>query len=112
MKLKHWMGGMIGALALAAICAPAGAAPLGGAADGPRAAAGENATVQDVRWERRCWRHRGHLHCRRVWHGDRYYYGGYPYDSYYGGYPYDSGPSFGLYFGGGHHHHHHRRHRH
>ena len=96
MKLKHWMGGMIGAFALAAICAPAGAAPLGGAADGPRAAASENTAIQDVRWERRCWRHRGHLHCRRVWHGDRYYYGGYPY-----GY----GPSFELNFGGGRHHH-------
>jgi hypothetical protein len=104
MTLKHWMGGMIGALALAAFCAPASAAPLGGAANGVKAAAGDSAAVQDVRWHRRCWRHRGHLHCRRVWSGDRYYYGGYPYG-------YDS-PGISLYFGGGRHHHHGHRHHH
>ena len=26
---------------------------------------GENSLTQEVRYGRRCWRHRGHLHCRR-----------------------------------------------
>jgi hypothetical protein len=66
-------------------------------------ATGENAMVQDVRWVRRCHRHRGHLHCRNVWRG------GYGYGPYYRGYGY--GPGISLYFGHRHHHRHHRHHR-
>lgn len=108
MKRLHWLSAAAGAVALGMFSTAAGAAPLGNAAGGLTTATGENSLAQEVRYGRRCWRHRGHLHCRR---GVRHY--GYA-PNYYGGYGY--GPSVGLYFGGhrhGHRHHrnHHRRHR-
>jgi hypothetical protein len=91
----------------------------GSAAAAPLANLGESlqsnqatAAVEPVAY-RRCWRHRGHLHCRRTV-VRRYYYDGAPYYGYGYGYApyYDYGPSFGLYFGGGggrHFHGHHHR---
>lgn len=109
MKLKNWLLGAAAAMAFGAVGNTAQAAPLGNV-QADRAAA-PNSAVQDVAWVRRCYWHRGHRHCRRVWRE----YGYYPYYDYgyYGG-PYAYGPAFGFYFGGGHrhHHHHHRRHRH
>ena len=102
MKVVRWVGGAALAATLGMFSASAQAAPLGSPAEGLRETANQNAVTQDVHYGRRCWRHRGHLHCRR---GVRHY--GYaPY--YYGGYGY--GPSVGLYFGG--HRHGHRHHRH
>ncbi|MBX9591440.1 MAG: hypothetical protein K2X43_19295 [Hyphomonadaceae bacterium] len=104
MKRMHGLGAAVaGALALGMVSIAAQAAPLGNAAGGLKATAGENALVQDVRWGRRCWRHRGHWHCRRYGRHYRYY----PY--YYGGF----GPGFGFYFGPRHHRwHHHGWHHH
>jgi malate/lactate dehydrogenase len=46
------------------------AAPASSAGDVLRSYAQDQSAVQDVRWHRRCynrcWRHRGHRHCRRV----------------------------------------------
>jgi hypothetical protein len=113
MTFKHWLVGAAGALAMGTLSASVEAAPLGPAADTLKATAEENTAVQDVVWVRRCWWHRGHRHCRRVWReGPYYYYDPYPYD---GGFFF--GPSFGFSFGGHGHrhhhgHHHHRGHRH
>ncbi len=103
MKRVYWLSGAAGALALGMFSAAAAAAPLGNAAGGLTTAAGENSQVQDVRYGRRCWRHRGHLHCRRVHRHHRHhsYYG-------YGGY----GPSINLHIGGHRHAHRHHRHHH
>jgi hypothetical protein len=79
------------ALAFGLFMTPANAAPLTGAADGFKAETADATALEKV--SRRCWRHRGHLHCRRV---GRYYDDSYGYSTY--GY----GPSIGLYFGGGH----------
>jgi hypothetical protein len=102
MKLGRWLGGAAVAVTLGMFSASAQAAPLSGPADGLKATANENALTQDVRYGRRCWRHRGHLHCHR---GVRRHHG------YYYGSPYYYGPSIGFSFGGGRHHHH-RHHRH
>lgn len=120
MKLKHWLVGAAGALALAAFGSGAQAGPFGGMGNAP--VAGHSNAVESVAWVRRCHWHRGHRHCRRVWRDyDEYGYGGYDYYgqpyayrpyAYYGGGPYAYGPGFGLYFGGRHHHHRHHRHRH
>ena len=104
MKRLHWLSAAAGAVALGMFSTAAGAAPLGNAAGGLTNATGENSLAQEVRYGRRCWRHRGHLHCRRVVR----HYG---YAPYYDSYGY--GPSIGLYFGGHRHgHRHHRHHRH
>lgn len=114
MTLKHWLVGAAGALAVGTLSASVQAAPLGTARDNLRAAANENTVVQDVVWVRRCWWHRGHRHCRRVWRDSGYYDPGY----YYEPYPYSDGfffgPSIGFRFDGGHRHRHHRggHHRH
>jgi hypothetical protein len=101
MRLKYWLSCAGGLMALAFLATPAQAAPVGGVVDlGPVAA--EASDVQNVRW-RRCWRHRGHWHCRRRHvHYYPYYYGA----------PYAFGPSFSIHIGRRHHHRHHRRHRH
>lgn len=102
MRRMQLLGAATGALLLGTFASAAQAAPLGNAAGGLQTATGENALAQDVRWGRRCWRHRGHVHCRRGhWH--------YGYGDYYRGYGY--GPSIGPHFGG-HRHGHHRGHRH
>ncbi len=83
MKLKYLLSGAAGALALGMLSFSAQAAPLTSPGDAARANAGEGSLVQDVRWVRRCWWHRGHRHCRRVWrrwggyhHHHRHYHGG------------------------------------
>jgi hypothetical protein len=95
MTLKYWLGGAIGAVGLAMISLSAQAAPLAGANDGVQANAADSSMVQQARWYRHCYWHRGHRHCRRVWRGG---YGYYPDRRYYGG-PTVYGPGFGLYFG-------------
>jgi hypothetical protein len=108
MTLKHWLVGAAGALALGSLSASVQAAPLGVGPDGLKPA-DENKVLQDVVWVRRCWWHRGHRHCRRVWRDSGYYYDPYYYD------PYFYGPSFSFRFGGHghrHHGHHHRGGRH
>ena len=104
MKRVYWLSAAVGAAALGMFSATAGAAPLGNAAAGLTTATGENALTQEVRYGRRCWRHRGHWHCRRGYR----HYGYYPY--YYDSYGY--GPSFNLYIGGHRHGHRHRGHHH
>src|SRR5262245_13542932 len=111
MTLKHWLVGAAGALALGSLSASVQAAPLGSAPDNLKAAANENAVVQDVVWVRRCWWHGGHRHCRRVWRDSGYYYEpGYYYDPY----PYSDGFFFGpsFRFDGGRRHHRGGHHRH
>ena len=97
MELK-WIG--LGGLALAlnVLSAPASAAPLGTAT---LDVTGSKAVAEQVAY-RRCWRHKGHRHCR--WVEDDYGYNSYP--GYYG-----YGPGINLYFGGGGHRHHHHGHR-
>lgn len=108
MKRVYWLSAAAGAAALGMFSATAGAAPLGNTASGVANAAGESKLTEQVRYGRRCWRHRGHLHCRRVHtygYYDPYYYGGY----------YGYGPSINLNLGGhrhGHRHHGGRHHRH
>jgi len=109
MKVVRWVGGAALAATLGMFSASAQAAPLGSPAEGLRETANQNALTQDVRYGRRCWRHRGHLHCSRGYrrfYGNYYGYG----DPYYRSYGY--GPGISLYFGGGRHHHRHHRHRH
>ena len=96
MKLKYWLSGAAGALALGMLSFSAQAGPLSGAGEGLRANAGESALVQQAHWVRRCYWHRGHRHCRRVWrrwggyhHHHRHYYGG----------PGFYGPGFSFHFG-------------
>jgi hypothetical protein len=65
-----------GTLMLSVAATPAQSAPLGTAATGGLAVSGTSA-LEHV--HRRCWRHRGHWHCRRHvrrWRPD-YYHGGY-----------------------------------
>jgi hypothetical protein len=97
MTLKHWLIGAVGALTIGTLSASVQAAPLGIAPDNLKATA-ENTAVQDVVWVERCWWHRGHRHCRRVWRNRPSYYG----------------PSFRFRFDGRdrhrRHHYHHRRH--
>jgi len=102
MTIKHWLMAAAGVIAIGFVATSAGAAPVGGVAGDLKAAVGETSAVEQVHWRRRCWKHRGHWHCRRR-HVEYYpyYYGGYaPY--YYGG------PVLTLRLGG---HRHHRRHR-
>jgi hypothetical protein len=115
MIFTHWVFGAAAAIAVGTLSASVQAAPLAASPDNLKATAGENSTVANVVWVRRCWWHRGHRHCRRVWRDSDYYY-------YYDPYPHGGfffGPSIGFGFGGhGHHHHHghhhrgHRGHRH
>jgi hypothetical protein len=112
MTLRNWLLGSAAAVAFAAAGTTAQATPLGNVLTDR--AAEQNTTVQNVAWLRRCYWHRGHRYCRRVWRESSYYYD----DPYYYGGPYAYGPSIGFFFGGGghrhhghHHHHHHRHHR-
>lgn len=108
MNLKNWLLSAAAAVALGAAGTTAHAAPLGNMKANP--AAEQNTAVHNVVWVRRCYFHRGHRHCRRVWRD----YGYYDSDPYYYSGPYAYGPSFGLFFGGGRHGHggHHHRHHH
>src|SRR5262245_8089874 len=96
MRLNIALSGIAGALALGMLSLSAQAAPLSGAPAGPKANVGENQLAQKTYYGRRCWRHRGHLHCRGY-----HRYGYYPYyrDRYYYGGPAFYGPGFGFYFG-------------
>ena len=99
MKITRWLVPATGALILSAgwLASPGQAAPIGSAAaDALREAGSQSAAVEQVHG-RRCWRHRGHWHCRRHvrrWHRPYYYHGGYyPRRSYY----YRSRPGFAIY---------------
>jgi hypothetical protein len=74
MTLKHWLAGAAGALAFGMLSASVQAASLGTAPGNLRATAEENTAAQVV-WVERCWWHRGHRHCRRVWSDRPSYYG-------------------------------------
>ena len=87
-----------GLLAIGLLSAPVSAAP--GNLKGADVEAGTTAAEQV---HRRCWRHRGHWHCR----GHRAYRS-YGYDPGYYGYR----PGVSLYFGGHRHRHWGHRHRH
>jgi Ni/Co efflux regulator RcnB len=93
MRLRHWLSGAAGAVALGMFSLSAQAAPLTGPGDAARANAGRGGLVQNVHWVRRCYWHRGHRHCRRVWRR----WGGYPY--HHRRYYRDYGPGFSFYFG-------------
>ena len=88
-------------LAFAFLAAPASSAPT---ANLNGLQSSTSAAEQVHYYRRRCWRHRGHYHCRRYVRG--YYYPSYAYGPYYR--PYYA-PGFRFYFGGGHRH---WRHRH
>jgi hypothetical protein len=47
------------------ICSTAQAAPATGSLDALKALGTERSQVEQARCWRRCWRHRGHWHCRR-----------------------------------------------
>lgn len=64
MRRAYWLSGAIGALALIFMTIPGQAASVSGAI-ALKAAIGEQSDVQNVHVRRRCWRHRGHWHCRR-----------------------------------------------
>jgi hypothetical protein len=102
MKIRHFLVGATTAIGLGLAAASAQAAP--GVATGAdlTSVARESSNVDQVYWTRRCWRHAGHLHCRRLWVD--YGYGPYYYDE-----PYYYRPAFGFFFGGQRHHHHFRR---
>jgi hypothetical protein len=92
------------AAAVVGAATPVASAPLNAL---PRVDAVERQSdVQKV--YRRCWRHRGHWHCRRYgWHRRPYYnYGGYPlYRRHHYGPRFGVwGPGFGLYIGPRHRH--------
>ena len=80
------------ALGLGLLAAPANAAPMMSL----KGVEVDTSAAEPAAY-RRCWRHRGHLHCRRIYR--RYYGYGPDYYPYYG-----YGPSFGFSFGGGHRH--------
>jgi hypothetical protein len=89
------------ALALGVLAAPASAAPVSGLKD---VGIDTSSAAEPVHYRyRRCWRHRGHYHCRRAY--QRYYYGYAP------GY-YSYAPGFYFSFGGHRHRHWGHRHRH
>jgi hypothetical protein len=78
------------ALGLGLLAAPASAAPVGnlGGIETNTSAA------EKAHYGRRCWRHRGHVHCSRGYHR-RYYYGGPRYYRRHYGYA----PGFFFHFG-------------
>ena len=100
MRTKFWLSAIAGIMALGLTAMPSEAAPLNGATGSLNIAATETSQVQKAHYGRRCWRHRGHVHCRRRVAYYPYYHGGYS--------PYYYGPSFALSFGGFRHHHHRR----
>jgi hypothetical protein len=102
MNIRRYLLGATAAVGLAVAAASAEAAPAVATAGDLTSAAREASNVDQVYWSRRCWRHRGHLHCQRHWVD-------YGYTPYYDPYPYYYRPSFGFFFGGHRHHHHHRR---
>jgi hypothetical protein len=108
MNLKNWLLGAATAVALGGAATAVEAGPIGNV----QVDRAETGAAQNVAWVHRCYWHRGHRHCRRVWREYGYYDD--PYYSYGYAPPYAYGPSFGFYFGGDRHrhHHHHRGHRH
>jgi hypothetical protein len=83
-------------LAFGLFAMPASAAPTGNL----KGVEGNTSAAEPVHYGRRCWRHRGHYHCRR--YVRPHYYPSYAYRPYYA-------PGFRFYFGGGHRHWGHRR---
>jgi hypothetical protein len=105
MNIRQVLLGAAAALGVAMAAASAQAAPAVATNGDLTSAVRETSNVDHVYWGRRCWRHRGHLHCRRHW-VDYDGYAPYYYDPYY------YRPSFGFFFGGHRHHRHHRHHHH
>ena len=102
MNLRHVLVGAATAIGLGWGLASAEAAPAVATAGDLTAAVRQSSNVDQVYWARRCWRHAGHLHCRRHW-VDYGYYEPYYYEPYY------YRPAFGFFFGAPRHHHHFRR---
>jgi hypothetical protein len=98
MKIRQFVFGAAAAIGLGLGAASAQAAPALATAGDLTSAVRENSNLDQVYWGRRCWRHHGYLHCRRVWVD----YGYAPYTYYE---PYYYRPSFGFFFGGPRHHH-------
>jgi hypothetical protein len=102
--LLKWLSPAALVLGAGLLAGPAAAAPLGNVGALETA---NDSVVDSVHYRhRRCWRHRGHWHCRRGFrryvYSAPYYYEPYPYYSY--------GPVIGFSFGGGRHFHHRRFH--
>lgn len=91
MSVRKWLVSLAGVAGLGLMITSAQAAPAGAIGPGLQEAAGETSAVEQAHYGRRCWRHRGHLHCRG-------------YSRYYGG------PYFGYRYGHRHHRHHRRWH--
>jgi hypothetical protein len=104
MRMRHWLASVIGAAALGLLVIPAQAAPVG-ALTGNGPAAQEAGASEAVQVRHRCYRHRGHWHCKKHrYRGARVY--GYGYGPYYGSGFYS--PGINLYIGPRHRNH--RRH--
>jgi hypothetical protein len=103
MKIRHFLLGATAAIGLGVAALSAEAAPAVATAGDLTAAVRDASNVDQVYWARRCYRHRGYLHCRRHWvdYGYAPYYSYDPYPYYY------YRPSFGFFFGGHRHHHRH-----
>ena len=98
-RLSTWLSSAALLLGAGLLASPASAAPAGGLT-GLQVQHTSDVAQVHYRGGRRCWRHRGHWHCRR---GLRRY--GY-YAPYYEPYPYYGyGPVIGFSFGGGRHFH-------
>ena len=100
-RLTKWFSATTLLLGAGLLASPASAGPAGSLI-GLEVQPSSN--VDQVHYRgRRCWRHRGHWHCRRGlrrygYYAQPYYYEPYPY--YYG-----YGPTIGFSFGGGRHFH-------
>ena len=96
-KILKWLSPAALVLGAGLLAGPASAAPVNSLAALTEA---QTSNVEQVHYRRarRCWRHRGHWHCRRSLR--RYGYYAYPY---YDPYPYyyGYGPTIGFSFGGG-----------
>src|SRR5688572_12212867 len=101
-KLTRWLSSAALLLGVGLLTGPASAAPVG-SLTGLEVPHTSNVEPVHYRRGRRCWRHRGHWHCRRAFR--RYGYYAVPY--YYEPYPYyyGYGPTIGFSFGGGRHFH-------
>ena len=100
-RLLQWLSPAALLLGAGLLASPASAGPAG-SLTGLQAPQTSNVEQVHYRGGRRCWRHRGHWHCKRSFR--RYGYYAYPY---YEPYPYyyGYGPTIGFSFGGGRHFH-------
>ena len=103
-KILKWLSPAALVLGAGLLTGPASAASVTSLAG---LAEAQTSNVEQVHYRRarRCWRHRGHWHCRRSFRRYGYYAAPYydPYPYYYG-----YGPTIGFSFGGGRYFHGHR----